>query len=203
MPGHRWFAAFYEFIGRREGVRIRRMRQRIAGGAMGDVLEIGAGPGLDFPYYRPALARRVAATDPDPYMLRRAVEPGRGAVVPVHLSLAAAESLPFVDASFDTVVSVLVLCTVEDPIQALTEVRRVLRPGGTLRFLEHVRGDGMLGAVHDVIVPVWRWCAAGCHPNRRTADLLDAAGFEFAEFRRRRLTPGGPAIMGVARVRRN
>ena len=109
-------------------------------------------------------------------------------------------SLPFAGAAFDAVVATLVLCTVADPARALAEVRRVLEPGGEFRFIEHVRADGWIGRVHDVITPIWRRIGAGCHPNRRTVEAIAAAGFEIVEPRARRL-PAMPLILGVARPR--
>jgi ubiquinone/menaquinone biosynthesis C-methylase UbiE len=86
---------------------------------------------------------------------------------------ASADALPFPDASFDAVVSTMVLCTVPDPVAAVAEVRRVLRPGGRLLYLEHVRGDGPLGRWQDLVAPAWAAFAAGCRCDRPTHDLLD------------------------------
>jgi SAM-dependent methyltransferase len=97
------------------------------------------------------------------------------------------------------VVCTLVLCTVDDRARALAEARRVLRPDGTLRFSEHVRGGGPAGRVHDLVTPVWRRVTPGCHPNRRTAGAIAAAGFALQRFERGRLMPGLPLIAGVAR----
>ena len=111
-----------------------------------------------------------------------------------------AEVLPFADATFDFVISTLVLCTVRDVPQALAEARRVLRPGGELRFMEHVRAEGLLGRVQDAVQPVWGWCAAGCHANRRTEAALRDAGFLLAGIERLKLEPWLPAIAGTASV---
>jgi ubiquinone/menaquinone biosynthesis C-methylase UbiE len=199
--GHRWFAAWYDRITAMSERRLGpRVRPRLMGEAHGRVLEIGAGTGASFSYY-PADAQ-VIATEPDHYMLERARRRLEGlGRANIELRQTAGEALPFDDASFDHVVSSLVLCTVRDPSRALAEARRVLKPGGTLRFLEHVRNDEsrLWGKVQDAITPAWRWASAGCHPNRRTQTAIEAAGFQFEWLERVRIGPGTPAIFGVAR----
>jgi ubiquinone/menaquinone biosynthesis C-methylase UbiE len=196
--GHRWFAALYDPLSR--GVERRvlgRLRTFITGEASGRVLEIGAGTGANFPYYR--TTQKVVATEPDPYMLRRARQRATELGVDVDLHQAAAESLPFPDHTFDTVVSTLVLCTVDDQARSLAEISRVLKPGGELRFIEHVRGSGLLGRIQDRVVPIWRWFGAGCHPNRRTAQSIRAAGFDMVELRGQQLV-FLPLLVGTART---
>jgi ubiquinone/menaquinone biosynthesis C-methylase UbiE len=198
--GHRWFAALYD---RLSGATERRLgpkvRPRLMGEAHGAVLEIGAGTGASFSYY-PDDAR-VVATEPDPFMMAQAekklAQLGRSNV---ELRQAPADALPFDDASFDHVVTSLVLCTVPDQSRALAEARRVLKPSGTLRFLEHIRNDEsrLAGTVQDVIMPVWRWVGAGCHPNRRTRQAIESAGFRMEWIETIRVAPGIPAIYGVA-----
>ena len=199
--GHRWFAAMYDrMVGGTERTLGPRVRPRLMGEAHGRVLEVGAGTGASFSYYPPDA--QVTATEPDPHMLERArkrlVALGRS---DIELRQAPAEQLPFDDASFDHVVTSLVLCTVRDQPGALREARRVLRPGGSLRFLEHVRNDEsrFWGAVQDAITPVWRWFGAGCHPNRRTRQAIENAGFTIDWLETVRVGPGTPAIYGVAR----
>jgi ubiquinone/menaquinone biosynthesis C-methylase UbiE len=138
-----------------------------------------------------------AATEPDPYMLRRARKRARELALDVRLHRAPAEALSFPDDSFDTIVSTLVLCTVTDQQRALGEIRRALKPGGTLRLVEHVRADGRLGRFQHLVVPIWRRLGAGCHPNRRTAASVEAAGFAIVDLERRPL-PLAPLIAGVA-----
>lgn len=200
--GHRWFAAFYDRLTRpterRLGVRVR---PRILGDLRGRVLEIGAGTGASFPYY-PSDAQ-VVALEPDPFMLARAERRrAQGRFDHIELRQAPAEDLPFEDASFDHVVSTLVLCTVRDVPRALAEARRVLRPGGSFRFFEHIRNDDsrLWGAVQDAIAPVWGWFSAGCHPNRRTGQAIIDAGFTIEWMEWARIGPGMPAIYGVARA---
>ena len=199
--GHRWFAAMYDRLsGAGERRLFNKVRPRIMGEAQGRVLEIGVGTGASLSYY-PAEAQ-VVGTEPDPYMLERArrrlTELG---ATNIELQQAPAEELPFDDASFDHVVSSLVLCTVRDLPRALAEARRVLKPEGTFRFMEHVRNDEsrFWGTVQDVIVPVWRWFSAGCHPNRRTQQAIEEAGFRLEWLEQFRIAPGTPGIYGVAR----
>lgn len=199
--GYPWFAAVYDLLtSRLERGVLRRLRPLAVGAAAGRVLEIGVGTGASFPSYRRAAVEWLIATDPDPYMLRRAAGRARQLGVPVVLLQAAAEALPFANASLDAVVSTLVLCSVADPSLALAEARRVLKPGGTLGVIEHVRADGRLGRLQDLAMPIWWRLAAGCHPNRRTAHSLEAAGFGLAELAVERTAGGIPLLVGTARL---
>ena len=199
---HPIFARVYERISTamNEAGEIEHRRE-LAGGATGRVLEPGAGNGLNLEHYRDA--ELVVAMEPEPTMLRMASERSLEASVPVHLVRGAGEALPFPDGSFDTVVASLVLCSVSDPVAVVTELRRVLRPGGTVRFLEHVRSRSPAWArVQDVVTVPWTWFGGGCHPNRDTVGTLRAAGFEV----RGRGFPFGPPspcrphVLGVARL---
>jgi ubiquinone/menaquinone biosynthesis C-methylase UbiE len=112
------------------------------------------------------------------------------------LKQARAEELPFEDESFDTVLVTLTLCTAQDPARALSEARRVLRPGGNLVFVEHVRAQGEAsGWLFDRVTPIWRRVGAGCHPNRRTAEAIAAAGLKIESMDQRRVN-GLPMIAG-------
>ncbi len=204
--GHRWFAAIYDrLMAGPENTFMKGIRQEVVGGARGQVLEIGCGTGASFPYYQDSLAR-IVATEPDPYMLERAKRRAAQLAKPIELQQAPAEVLPFPDASFDAVISTLVLCTVKEPLKALSEVRRVLRPDGQFRFYEHVRYDHAFGAFwQDLITPLWRWFAAGCHPNRDVEGFLHQAGFAVVQIQRLQLYPpippmafARPHIMGIA-----
>jgi ubiquinone/menaquinone biosynthesis C-methylase UbiE len=180
-------------MARSEAKSLGEKRHRLLAELSGDVLEIGAGTGANFAHYPPAA--RVTALEPDPYMARRA----EARLLPnITLQLAPAEHLPFPDDSFDVVVSTLVLCTVNDVPASLTEIRRVLRPGGTLRFMEHVRPSGVAGRIVDAVQPVYGWISAGCHANRRTEQALLDARFEIVQIQRFRFN-GAPGIAGVAR----
>lgn len=161
---------------------LARWRRWLTGGARGRALDLGCGTGRNLPLYAPAV--RAIGLDPSLDALRRARR--RAPATP--LVQGRAEALPFRDGCFDTVVSGLVLCSVHDPTAALAEVRRVLRPGGALRALEHVRATVAWKArVQDAIQPAWTWLAGGCRPNRDTERLVEMAGFAIeAEGRRAR-----------------
>jgi ubiquinone/menaquinone biosynthesis C-methylase UbiE len=196
--GHRWFAALYDRLsGSEERGFLGAMREQLLSDLAGDVLEIGAGTGANFEHYPPTA--KVTALELDPFMLKRAHEKLTALERSnITLQQAPAERLPFGDASFDAVVSTLVLCTVRDVSQSLAEIQRVLRQGGRLHFIEHVRADGLGGRVQDLIRPIWGWFGAGCHPNRRTLDTLRAAGFDVAVTERRKMMAFVPLIRGTA-----
>jgi SAM-dependent methyltransferase len=159
-------------LGERRGMAARR--RALLAGAHGRVLEIGAGTGGNLAAY-PAGLDALVLTEPEPGMrarLQRRVERGGGGAAVVD---APAEALPFADGEFDTVVCTLVLCTVADAQAAVQEIRRVLRPGGRLLFVEHVRADDRrLARRQDRLAGPWRAFAAGCRCNRPTLDLLRA-----------------------------
>lgn len=187
--GHRLFAAVYDRLNapfEREVLGPRRAG--LLAGLSGDVLDVGAGTGANLPHL-PATAR-VVATEPDPAMRRRLVAKAARRLTPVGVDAAAAEALPYPDASFDAVVFTLVLCTVSDPARALAEARRVLRPDGRLVVLEHVRGDGRLARWQDRLTPLWTRLVAGCHPNRDTRGAVEQAGFRFVHVETFQPMPG-------------
>jgi len=196
--GHKRFAAFWDWASRHESATDRKARRATFAGIRGEVLEIGVGVGANWEYLPEGVS--YVAVDPDPHMLRRArkraAEQGRE----VEIHQAGAEALPFPDDSFDTVVTTLTLCSVQDVQQSLSEVRRVLRLGGEIRFWEHVRPQGRLtGKLTDLITPAWGRMGGGCHPNRRTLEELRRAGFELTNLRRFRSGPV-PMVMGSAVV---
>lgn len=155
-----------------ERLGLRSWRGWLAGGARGLTLDLGSGTGRNLPLV-PAGARAVAV-DPHADALARA----RRRAPDVPAVIARAEALPFRAGVFDTVVSGLVLCSVDDPDAALAEARRVLRPGGTLRLLEHVRHAGVRGRLQDLVQPAWTALSGGCRPNRETEAAVARAGFE-------------------------
>jgi SAM-dependent methyltransferase len=154
-------------------------RDRLLDGAAGRVVEIGAGNGMNFRHY-PATVAEVTAVEPEPYLRGRATAAAASAPVPVAVVDATAAPLPFEDGAFDVAVACLVLCTVPDPASALAELRRVLKPGGELRFLEHVRAPGGRKARVQRLLDrstVWPRIAGGCHCSRDTVGAIRAAGF--------------------------
>jgi ubiquinone/menaquinone biosynthesis C-methylase UbiE len=156
--------------------------------ARGHVLELGAGTGVNVEHYPAGV--EVTYTEPDPHMARRLRKRGAEVVD------AGAEELPFPDASFDTVVSTLVLCTVADVPASLREVRRVLKPGGTLLLLEHVRAapGSRLGRWQDRLHGPWKAFACGCHCNRDLLSYLNAAGFATGSLARHEWTFMPPIV---------
>jgi ubiquinone/menaquinone biosynthesis C-methylase UbiE len=176
----RLWAGGYEFLGKRAQKIEAPYRERIASDARGEVLEVGAGTGFNFPHYR--LASRVVAVEPDPSMRSFARRRVSSATAPVEVLPGDAHALEFPDGSFDTVIFSLVLCTIPSVDRALAEARRVLRPGGEVRFYEHVRSsDPALAARQDRWLKPWRAFNRGCHPNRDTVAAFERAGFRFAE----------------------
>jgi ubiquinone/menaquinone biosynthesis C-methylase UbiE len=177
-------------------------RRRLVEDAEGEVLEVGAGTGMNLPHYRKA--SRVVGLEPDPGMRARAERRAHRAAVPAEVVDGDGMNLPFPDDSFDTVVFGLVLCTIPDPASALSEARRVLRPGGRLRFYEHVRStDPKVARSQDRFERPWRWFGRGCHPNRDTPSTIEGTGFEVSVLDRFEM-PGVPRIVrphveGVAR----
>jgi ubiquinone/menaquinone biosynthesis C-methylase UbiE len=157
-----------------------RWRAWLARGAAGQTLDLGCGTGRNLPLLPPGAT--AVGVDPSPEALAAA----RRRAPDVPLVCARAEALPFRDGAFDTVLSGLVLCSVDDPPRALAEVRRVLAPGGAVRLLEHVRSTSRLAArAQDVAQPAWTRLSGGCRPNRDTEATLGAAGFAVVERRAR------------------
>lgn len=156
---------------------LRPFRTRVVGAAEGRVLEVGIGSGLNLPLYGAAV-REVVGVDPSEALLRRAGQAAKGARVPVELVEGSAEALAFEDASFDTVLTTWSLCTIPDANRALAEVRRVLRPGGSLLFVEHGRApEPGVARWQDRLDPLWSRIAGGCHLNRPMDALLTRNGF--------------------------
>lgn len=159
-------------------------RREALAGARGEVLEIGAGTGLNLAAYPQTGVHRLVLTEPHEPMRRQIEAKLAGASAPVEVVDAAAESLPFPDASFDTVVGTLVLCEADDPSAALEEIARVLRPGGRYLFLEHVRSeDPALARRQDRWAPAWRAFAGGCNCNRDTLATIAASGLDVESVR--------------------
>ncbi len=181
----RIFAGIYDHaMAKTERDGLGAHRRALLAGAVGDVLEIGAGTGVNLAYYG-AGVRTLTLTEPEKPMIRRLEQRIRVRRPDATVLRAPAEDLPYDDESFDAVVSTLVLCTVDDQPRALRELRRVLRPGGRLLFIEHVRSDEeKLARLQDRMLPINRRIAHGCHCNRPTLDGIRDAGFEVTELGR-------------------
>jgi len=204
---HPIFARLYDALSAgEERAGLAEERRRLLAQASGRTLEIGAGTGRNLAHYTDAVSELVLA-EPEPNMASRlraklAAAPPR--VGSVEVVAASAEQLPFEDGEFDTVVTTLVLCSVEDPAAAVNEAKRVLAEGGALLFIEHVRAEEPRAArVQDLVERPWGRLFGGCHPNRASGDQIIAAGFWIERLERRPL-PGAPKrlapmISGVAR----
>ena len=203
MKAHPVFARVWDTVVRLGGDEELENRTELLQDAHGRVLEVGAGTGLNFKLY-PLDVERVVAIEPEPNMAARARQRARRADVPVQVTRGAAESLPFPDDVFDTVVACLVLCTVIDPARAVAEMRRVLRAGGEIRLYEHVRSTNPRAARwQDRAEWPWGFFGAGCHPNRDTVATMRSAGFE-VDVRRLSVGPPSPVrphVLGSARPR--
>lgn len=163
-----------------EKSRFYQVRATIAGNAQGKVLEIGSGTGVNFPFYKKA--ESVKAIEPDSGMRKQSEQRAATAKVPVQLYDAKAEALPFANDEFDSVVATLVFCTIPEPKKALGEIRRCAKKGAEMYFFEHVRMDQKpLGTIQDVMTPLWKKVAGGCHLNRDTLQLIRQSGLTVTE----------------------
>ena len=189
-------------IARVEKAGLGALRQELLEGASGDVLEIGAGTGANLRYYGQAVAS-LTVTEPEPPMLRRLQRTVRAQAPSAKVLRAPAEDLPFDDSSFDVAVSTLVLCGVEDQPRALRELRRVLKPGGRLLFLEHVRSDdARLARLQDRMNGINRFLV-GCECNRPTLGSIERSGFSITRLADTKVLPKvprfvQPVIVGTA-----
>jgi len=190
----RFFAMTYDRqIAKTEKAGLRAFRQRLLAGASGDVIEIGGGTGLNLSCYGPAV-RSLTITEPEPPMLRRLERAVREYRRDAKILRAPAEDLPFDDHSFDVAVSTLVLCGVDDQPRALRELRRVLRPGGRLLFIEHLRsGDPGTARLQDRLNWLNRLVVC-CDCNRPTLDSIRAAGFTVTEVEHTELPKAPPFV---------
>jgi ubiquinone/menaquinone biosynthesis C-methylase UbiE len=202
----RMFSALYDRCFKAaEEAGLRDMRREVLAGAQGRVLELGAGTGLNLELYPREGLDSLTVTEPDPYMFKQLRERAAKVCAGAELIQAGAEDLPFEDDSFDTVTVTLVLCTVPDQAAALREVRRVLKPGGQMLFLEHVRSKHPdLARWQDRLETPWRFLGDGCHCNRDTEAGLRAAGFELSDLGHPELPKAPPIVrpmvQGTARI---
>jgi ubiquinone/menaquinone biosynthesis C-methylase UbiE len=160
---------------------IHEYRRRVAPAASGRVLEIGVGSGLNLPLYQSGVSE-VIGIDPSDRLLERAKRRAAGAAAPVSLRRGTATALDVADASIDTLVMTWTLCSIPDPLAALREMRRVLKPGGRLLFVEHgLSPDAGVARWQHRLTPLWRRLAGGCHLDRPIGDLMRTAGFDLPE----------------------
>jgi len=204
---HPVFARVYPRIGhaaeRRGGAEHRRA---LLEGLSGRVMEVGAGHGLNFPYY-PQGVTQVVAVEPEPYLCGLARRAAVNAPVPIVIRDGIAEALPAADDEFDAAVASLVLCSVDDQQAALAEINRVVRPGGELRFYEHVISErpGMARMQRWADATIYPHLAGGCHAARDTGAAISNAGFQIEReeriaFKPSALVPAIPHILGAARA---
>jgi SAM-dependent methyltransferase len=201
---------FARYLDRREQRRpdreARELRRRALAGLSGNVIEVGSGDGRSFEHYPPGV-EHLLAVEPDPTAREAASERARGAAIPIDVVGGTAEELPAEDGAFDAAVLMGVLCSVSDPAAALRELRRVLKPGGELRFWEHVRSGNaafrVLQRATDAVF--WTRALGGCETTRDTTAAIAAAGFELVTLQRgfhssSLLTiTSAPYILGTAR----
>ena len=205
---HPLFARYYARISVTAETRLGMggVRDRLLSGLSGRVIEIGAGNGLNFAHY-PGTVSEVVAIEPERLLRQLAVEAALRCEVPVDVAPGAAEALPVKSEAYDAAVLSLVLCSVRDVPRALAEVRRVLRPGGTVRFFEHGRGGGpvMRSVQRGLDATVWPRLCGGCHVARDPVAALREAGFELGPYRRLSMPEKGPrlptsyCVLGTAR----
>lgn len=191
----RLFAATYDRgLKATEEGGLRQMRAELLAGAGGRTIELGAGTGVNLDLY-PETVTELVLTEPGPHMAKRLRARVAESMREAEVVEAPAERLPFESASFDTAVATLVLCTVPDPVTTVAELARVLKPGGKLLFVEHVRAEDPAGAVwQDRLERPWRFFADGCHCNRDTLAMLAASRFELGQVEHGR-TPKAPPIV--------
>jgi ubiquinone/menaquinone biosynthesis C-methylase UbiE len=162
---------------------VMQCRARHVPKARGVVLEVGIGSGLNLPFYTNVVTR-LYGVDPSAELLAMAKQKAAAARFPVELFQCAADRIPLADASIDTVVVTWALCSIVDPIDALRAIRRILKPGGTLIFVEHgLSPDAGIRKWQNRLTPVWRRLAGGCHLNRKMDDLVREAGFTVTDLR--------------------
>ncbi|PYZ93407.1 SAM-dependent methyltransferase [Salipaludibacillus keqinensis] len=174
----KWLPKIYDkLMAPMEKRMFRSIRNSLVGQAQGQVLEIGSGTGLNFPYYT-SKTDKVTAIEPDITMREQSLKRAQEASLVIDVQEADAERLPFPDDSFDTVIGTLVLCTIPDPDKALAEIRRVCKSDGRILFFEHVRvQQPFLARIQSAVTPLWKRLYDGCHLDRDTLSTIKKAGF--------------------------
>lgn len=195
----RAFAALYDrTLKGTEEAGLREMRRELLAGASGRTIDLGAGTGANLGLY-PAAVSELVLAEPDPHMAKRLREHLTDSPYSGELVEAPAERLPFEDSSFDTAIFTLVLCTVPNPAAALAETARVLRPGGRLLFLEHVRSENPgVARWQDRLEKPWRFFGDGCHCNRDTVATIDASPLTVESVERGALPKAPPIVRPLA-----
>ena len=203
---HPIFARMYERMAAAfEAKGAAEHRDQLLANVAGRVIEVGAGTGLNFEHY-PKTVTEVVAVEPESRLREVARTAAAHAPVPVTVVNATADELPAEDASFDAGVASLVLCSVPNQQRALAELFRVIRPGGELRFYEHVLAKNARWAARQHrVAPLWRWLGGGCHPDRDTRTAISAGGFQIDECQDLLFAPNwvtkltAPHVLGRAR----
>lgn len=201
---HPLFARFFDRLSRMIEPEVGRYRDELLEDLAGRVVELGAGNGINFSHY-PTTVEQVVAIEPEPYMRARAERAARSAPIPVEVTRGVADELELPDASMDAAVACLVLCTVPDQSRALRELCRVLKPGGQLRFFEHVRSPTAAKAKLQAVADgsrLWPLVGGGCHCARRTVEAIGGAGFQVQRSREVDVGPSwtltNPHVLGSA-----
>jgi ubiquinone/menaquinone biosynthesis C-methylase UbiE len=201
---HPIFARIATFLAANEDDEEKDFRREAVAGLSGRVVELGSGSGPNFPLY-PDTVSELVAVEPEPNLRAKALEAARDSGRPIRVIDAVGDRLPFDDGSFEAAVAVLVLCSVPDQASTLSELHRVLRPGGQLRYYEHVIGTSKrLATMQRALAPGLAKAFGGCRADRDTGAAIEAAGFRIERqrrFLRRMMTeaPVAPRILGVAR----
>lgn len=194
-----WGCSHYDH---RLDLRYAHLKTALFAGLRGRVLEIGAGAGVNLHYFTEQV--EFLAVEPNPHMRKYLHRAAQEAGLKVQIQAGCAEALPIEDNTIDTVISTLVLCSVDDPQQALAEVRRVLKPGGQFCFIEHVAApEGTFqNRLQHLTAPLWRFFGDGCNPHRKTGAAIEHAGFGQVDYRHEQI-PGvrlvSPHIVGFAK----